>query len=414
MSEHRRHTFKLYPSSAQEIAMLDILGACQRLYNAALEQRRFAYKEREVSLSWYDQKKEIKDLKKAFPEYKAVHTHILQGTLKRLHLAFQHFFRRVKNGETPGYPRFKPFQRYKGWDYQQYTKGWKVGLIEGPKNSEKGAWVKLHGVGQMRMRGSVKVAGGTPKTCTIQHKADGWYASIVFEYPEGIPEPEEKGTLAMGVDWGCEKLATLATHDGNSTFIPNPRHLKKAEEKLAKEQRKLSRKKRGSKNRRKQVRKVASAYRDVANKRKDGLHKAARLIVKLCALIAVEKLNVKGMTASGGVYKRGLNRSILDTSPAEFHNMLRYKAESAGSQYVEIPTRKVKPSQTCSCCGHQAKKALSERVHHCAACGFVCDRDVNAARVILSWALFEKPDGLPVPQGMGEFTLVESAGCRVH
>lgn len=414
MSERRRHTFKLYPGSTKEKAMLDILGACQRLYNAALEQRRFAYKKRGVSISRYDQAGELKDLKKVFPEYKAVHSHVLQGTLKRLDLAFQHFFRRVKKGETPGYPRFKPFQRYKGWDYQQYRKGWWIGLVEGPKGSEKGAWIKLHGVGQMRMRGSVKVVGGMPKTCTIMHKGGEWYASIVFDYPEGIPEPEKKGTLAMGVDWGCEKLATLATHNGHSTVIPNPRHLKKAEEKLKREHKRLSRKKRGSKNRRKQVRKVARAHRDVTNKRKDGLHKATHRIVKMCALIAVEKLNVKEMTSSGGVYKRGLNKSILDTSPAEFHKMLRYKAESAGSQYVEIPTRKVKPSQTCSCCGHQAKKALSERVHRCSVCGFRCDRDVNAARVVLSWALTERPDRLPVPQAMREFTLVESAGCRAQ
>ena len=94
--------------------------------------------------------------------------------------------------------------------------------------------------------------------------------------------------------------------------------------------------------------------------------------------------------------------------------MLRYKAESAGSAYVVIPTRKVKPSQTYSRCGDREKKRLSQRIHECSACGYVGDRDVNAARVILSWALQEKPDGIPVPQGMGEFTLVERAGCRPH
>src|SRR5690606_9756579 len=160
-----------------------------------------------------------------------------------------------------------------------------------------------------------KVAGGMPKTCTIMHKGGEWYASIVFQYEDGVLKDEGKGTRAMGVDWGCEKLATLADHEGGSTFIPNPRPLKRGAEKIAKEQRKLTRTKRGSKNRRKQIRKVAKAYRTVANRRSDGLHKLTSGIVKLCALIAVEKLNVKGMTASGGVYKRGLNRSILDTSP---------------------------------------------------------------------------------------------------
>lgn len=408
MSERRRYTFKLYPTLSQETAMLDIKGACQRLYNAMLEQRRFAYKERGVSLTRRVQELEIKDIRAEFEEYRAVHSHVLQGVAKRLDEAFQHFFRRVRKGETPGYPRFKPLQRYKGWDYKEYTKGWKLLLNDNGKHG----CIRLHGVGDIRLRG-VLPHPGTPKTCTIQHKVDGWYASVVFEYEDGMFR-REGGTKAWGLDWGAEKLITGSDHEGRSFHVPNPRHLKEAAEKLAKEQRKLSRKKRGSKNRRKQAKQVAKVHRKVANKRKDGSHKLTTLIVKVCALIATEKLNVKGMTASGGVYKRSLNKSILDTSPAELHNMLRYKAESAGSQYVEIPTRKVKPSQTCSCCGHQAKKALSERVHRCSACGFVCDRDVNAARVILSWALFEKPNQIPVPQGMGEFTLVESADCRAH
>jgi putative transposase len=408
MPERRRYTFKLYPTPSQEAALLDIKGACQRLYNTALEQRRYAYKDRGVSITRYAQAGELKVLRAEFEEYKAVHSHVLQGTLKRLDEAFKHFFRRVKNGETPGYPRFKPFARYRGWDYFEHGRGYRLFLNDNGKHGR----IRLHGVGMVRLRG-VLPQPGKPKTCTIQHKADGWYASVVFEYEDGELR-RKSGTQAWGLDWGVEKLVSIATHEGGSSHVPNPRYQKEGAEKLAREQRRLSRKKRGSKNRRKQVKRVAKAHRKVANRRKDGLHKLTTFIARQCVLIAVEKLNVKGMTAKGGVYKKGLNRSILDTAPAEFHNMLRYKAESAGSLYVEIPTRKVKPSQTCSCCGHQQKKSLSERTHSCSECGFTCDRDVNAARVILSWALFEKPDQIRVPQGMREFTLVESAGCRAR
>ncbi|RMF00155.1 MAG: transposase, partial [Alphaproteobacteria bacterium] len=109
MTERRRYTFKIYATPAQDMAMRDIKGACQRLYNAMLEQRRFAYKHRGVSVSRWDQERALKRLRAELPEYKAVHSHVLQGVAKRLDLAFGSFFRRVKAGETPGYPRFKSF-----------------------------------------------------------------------------------------------------------------------------------------------------------------------------------------------------------------------------------------------------------------------------------------------------------------
>lgn len=408
MPEQRRYTLRMYPTPTQERALMDIKGACQRLYNGALEHRKRGYRERGLSISRFDQANTLKDIRAALPEYAAVHSHVLQSIIKRVDLAFQGFFRRAAAGETPGYPRFKSFDRFHGWDYFEHGRGYRLFLNprgEGARNGQ----IRLHGVGKVRVRGSVPIMGKA-KTCTIMHKGGQWFASVVFEYEAGALK-RESGTQAWGLDWGVEKLLSIANHDGRGAHVPNPRHHRKVASQLAKEQRRLSRKKRRSQNRRKQARRVAKVHRRLANTRRDGLHKLSSWIVKMCALIAVEKLNVKGMTASGGVYKHGLNKSILDTSPAEFHTMLRDKAESAGSQYVEIPTRKVKPSQTCSCCGHQAKKKLSERVHHCSECGFICDRDVNAARVILSWALFGRSDGLPVPQGMGEFTLVETAGC---
>ena len=122
------------------------------------------------------------------------------------------------------------------------------------------------------------------------------------------------------------------------------------------------------------------------------------------ALIAVEQLNIKNMTASGGSYKKGLNREILSAAPSGFHQMLKYKAEEAGIEWIEIPTRLVKPSQTCHVCGNQEKKTLATRVHSC-TCGCVCGRDENAAKVILHWALFGRATGWE-PAGCGGETLV--------
>ena len=420
MSARRRYNLKMYPTPSQEKALSDIKGACQRLHNAALEQRKFAYKRRGVSVSRYDQEKELKTLRAELPEYKAVHSHVLQGVIKRLDLAFKRFFKAVKAGDAHGYPRFKSFDRYRGWTYKQYTKGWKLARTDqGQPRS-----IKLHGVDHVRLRGSLPQEGGRPKTCTISHRGGCWYASVVFEYDDGELTCEG-GEHAWGLDWGCEKFVSIADRGGGSSHVPNPRHLKAAKDKLTREQRRLSRKTRGSNNRRKQARRVARVLREVADRRRDFLHKTSTWIVRACALIAVEKLNVKGMpsgagsrTASGGVYKTGLNKSILDTAPAAFHNMLNYKASSARIQHVVINTRRVKPSQTCSCCGHQTKKTLADRVHRCASCGFTCDRDVNAARVILSWALTQTPNALPVPQDMGkqpephaQGTLAKTAGC---
>jgi putative transposase len=171
-------------------------------------------------------------------------------------------------------------------------------------------------------------------------------------------------------------------------------------------QQNLSRKKRGSNNRKKAKIAVAKLHAKVANNRKEFLHQTTARIVKTSALIAVEKLNIKNMSAEGGAYKKGLNREILSAAPGMFHQMLKYKAEEAGIEWIEIPTREVKPSQTCHACGRQEKKPLAQRKHDC-GCGAQCTRDENAARVILNWALSGNASGQELA-GCGELALVGS------
>ena len=360
-----------------------ILRLHQQLYNGALEERIGAYKKRNKSLTCFDQNKELTQLRKELSEYSALNAQSLQVTMKRLDLAFKAFFRRLQNGETPGFPRFKSIHRYKGWGYATHGDGWR--LFEGQK--QKHGKLRLSGIGHVKIRGKARNIG-TPKTCEIQHKQGRWYASVTIE----CAPKRESGTSAIGIDWGLETFATLADANGDTKKIKNPRFLRKKLKSIRTEQRGLSRKKRGSKNRNKARKIVGKLHAKVANQRQEFLHQTTARLVKESALIATEKLNVKGMSSHGGAYKKGLNREILSAAPGVFHQMLKAKAEEAEIELIEIPTRQVKPSQTCHGCGNQEKKTLAKRRHVC-GCGVSCGRDENAAKVILNWALVGNATG---------------------
>lgn len=196
------------------------------------------------------------------------------------------------------------------------------------------------------------------------------------------------GDKAAGLDWGLETFATLAETGDRYDSVDNPRFMDKPKrQRLKILQQAVSRKtNKRSNSRRKAVKALATEHSKIANRRKDFLHQIAARLIQRYGLIATEQLAVKNMTAAGGQYKKGLNRNILDTAPGAFLATLNSKAEEAGCEWVEIPTRLVKPSQTCYRCGIQRKKPLSERRHVC-ACGANCSRDENAARVMLNWAL---------------------------
>lgn len=388
----RKITYRLYPKKQQEVLLMDMLRLHQQLYNAALEQRISAYKKKKISLSFYDQCKELTKLRAELDEHKAISSAAQQVTLKRLDLAFQSFFRRVKGqAKQCGFPRFQSFDRYSGWGYKNEGAGWKLLAGEGMKHGH----LRLSGVGHIKIRGKARNLG-TVKTLDVQRKQGKWYASITVEC-----EPKRAcGMRAIGIDWGLETFATVADDEGKNSAIQNPRLLRKNLKELKIKQQRLSKKKRGSSNRNKSRKIVAKLHEKIANQRKDFLHQTTARLVKENGLIATEKLNIKGMSASGGAYKKGLNREILNAAPREFHQMLKYKAEEAGNEFVEIDTRKVKPSQTCHCCGRQEKKTLATRKHICPDCGIRCGRDENAAKVILNWALFGNATGRE-PAGCG-------------
>jgi putative transposase len=331
-------------------------------------------------------------------EYRALNAQSCQVTLTRLDLAFKHFFRRVKaKDKQAGFPRFKSLDRYAGYGYKTHGDGWK--LLAG--KDHKHGHLRLSGIGHLKIRGQAKHSG-IPKTCEIQHKQGKWYASVTID----CAAKRDSGLEALGIDWGLETFATIAKHDGNHEHINNPRFLKKQLKALKSKQQSLSRKERGSKNRYRAKAAVAKLHARITNTRKEFLHQMTAKLIKKSSLIAVEKLNIKSMSREGGSYKKGLNREILSAAPGLFHQMLKYKAEEAGVEWIEIPTREVKPSQTCHVCGRQEKKLLSQRRHDC-ECGALCSRDENAARVILNWALLGSATGQELAR-CGEMALAVS------
>ena len=162
----KAYKYRLMPTLAQEQALESVLSRCRMLYNVAVEQRKIWWQRGQgVGASYYQQKRELPDLKAACPEYADVHAHILQDVILRVERAFQAFFRRVKAGETPGYPRLQGRGRYNSFTFPEYGNG---ALLDG------GA-LSLSKIGRIPIRLHRPIEGA-PKTVTISREADGWYA----------------------------------------------------------------------------------------------------------------------------------------------------------------------------------------------------------------------------------------------
>ena len=346
------------------------LDLCRDLYNAALEERRNAYKLNRISLNYYDQAKQLKEIKQTNSEYKNVHSQVLQDVLRRLDKTFKAFYNRVKNGQA-GFPRFKGANRYDSFTFPQ--KGFS--LTENKLTLSK--------IGTVKIKLSRKIQGKV-KTCTIQREIDKWF--VVFSV-ETSTEPLPKTGKQIGIDAGIESFITLS--DG--TRIDNFKYYESAHKELRRAQRSVSRKKKGSNNRKKAVLRLRKIHQKIKNRRVCFQHKISTRLVKEFDLIVIEKLNILGMS-------RGmLSKQIHDASWAGFFRMLRYKAVNADRQLIEVNPNWT--SQDCSACGTRVKKDLSVRVHHCSVCGLKIHRDHNAALNILSLGMRD----LALSSPLGEF-----------
>lgn len=355
---NRVFRYRLNPTKAQEATLLWTLRRCCELYNGALQERRDHYKRFGKGLSGFDQMKSLPELKSVRDDFKEVNAQVLQTVLKRLDLAFQSFFRRVKAGNKPGYPRFKPSVRYTSFTYPQIEK-------QGAKLILGGKKVRLSGIGDVKVK-LHRPLEGIAKQATVSLDGDGhWYISFVCV--DVTPKPLPATGNTVGLDLGISSFAALS--DG--TFIENPRFFEESQHYLKLAQRKLSKKKRGSNRRKKAISDLRKVHAKVARSRRDFHFKVASKLVTEFDDICVEDLNVKGL--QGG----WLSKQVSDVGWGQFVEILVAKAESAGRQ-----VHKVNPngtSQRCSGCNEVVRKGLHVRVHDCPSCGLILDRDVNAA-----------------------------------
>lgn len=349
--------YRLYPSKAQAAALGQQLKEACTLYNAALQERRDAYKLAGLSIDYYDQARQLKAIR-AEGLTGLANFSCCQDVLRRLDKTFKAFFRRVKNGESPGYPRFKSHYRFRSITFPSYGDG--IRLLPSGK-------LRIQGVGCVKIKLHRPVEGKI-KTVAIKREAGKWYACFSVEVSAKLLEPT---VLEVGIDVGLEAFAVLS--DG--TVVANPRHLKTRLASLRRAQRKLARRAKGSNSRRKTVREVQAAYAKIRNQRLDFQHKLTRQLVNRFGLITVEDLNIKGL-ASGRLAK-----SVHDAGWSGFFQKLAYKAESAGRLLVRVNPRGT--SQRCSGCGAEVRKDLKDRWHACSGCGLSISRDLNSAREIL-------------------------------
>ncbi len=348
--------YRLNPTKKQARLLQSQLEECRCLYNHFLEERKRGWDERQESLTYYGQKATLPALKAYRPELSAVHSQVLQDVVMRVDLAFKAYFRRCKARDgKPGYPRFRGYGRYDSMTFPQYGNG--CHLVDGV--------LKLSKVGALRVV-QHRPLEGIPKTCTIRRSSTGkWYVTIACEVDaHPLPSTGE----AVGIDVGLLSFATLST--GESTACP--KFLRTEEKDLKRTQRQLSAATNGTPERRKRRKVVARVHERITNRRTNFAHQESRRLVNRYDAIAVEDLSVNRM-----VHNHCLAKSIQDAAWSQFATFLSYKAAWAGRAFVAV--NPAYTSQDCSGCGHRQKKTLAERVHSCACCGLILDRDHNAA-----------------------------------
>jgi putative transposase len=364
--EVTRKTFKyrLYPTKQQQRLLDAQLEECRWLYNHLLAERRDVWEQRQESIRLYDQQATLPALKATRPALAGVHSQVLQNVAVRLDLAFQAFFRRVRAGETPGYPRFRGAGRYDSLTFPQVPVGCRLDAEE--------KRIRIANVGQVKVLLHRSIEG-TPKTATVSRSSTGkWYVCFSCECAEPAPLPATG--QPVDIDVGLKTFATLS--DGQE--ITTPRFFRREEHALAKAQRRLSQEEKGTPKRAQRRKVVARVHERTRWRRSDFTHQYSRRIVNQFDLIAVEDLSVNRM-----VHNHCLAKSIHDVAWSQFASLLSYKAAWASRKYVAA--NPAYTSQDCSSCGHhKTDLTLADRTYICSCCGVVLNRDYNASLNILA------------------------------
>ena len=383
----RAYKFRAYPTRPQEGRAAGLLADHCDLYNAALEERREAWRMRKASVSYGMQSAQLKEIRKADPDGQGRHSFTAQQqTLRRLNTVFGAFYGRCKAGEKkPGYPRFKPRSRF---DQVMFVAG--DGAKWVPAGKDGWARATFQAVGSVKVKQHRPVPG---KVKALQFKREHrrWYVIVIAETePALLPAAGRE----VGVDLGVARF--LTTSEGE--IVGNPRFLAESADVIAGLQRRKARARPGSGNRKRLRRALAKQYRKVRSQRRDFHHKTARTLISGCDVIALEDLNTAGMTKrpepkpdpeQPGTYlpnqaaaKAGLNKSILDAGWAQFAMILKAKAEDAGRRVIFV--NPAGTSINCHCCGRRCERPEQKTVI-CRRCG-PHDADVNGARNIATRA----------------------------
>jgi len=353
----RGYKYKILPTKEQEKSLFQCGGNTRFLWNYVLKINQDYYKETGRFKFYHELAVSLPKLKQEYPFLKESFSQSLQMVLRQFDKALKDSFKKEK-----GFPTFKKKMLLN--DSFTCPQKWRLGkgFVFIPKIGEV-KWIKHRAI------------KGKPKSITISQDGGKWYCSVLCEYE--IKESKKKADTIVGCDVGLKEFATLS--DG--TIINNPKHTKKYEKQLAKEQRRLSKKQKGSKNRFKQRLKVRKIQNKTRDTRKDFLHKTSNSIAKNYDGIVVEDLNIKGMMKN-----HCLAKSIGDVSWSEFNRQLEYKCKWSFKHYIKIgrfdPT-----SKACSNCGCVQEMPLSKRVFDCPDCGISIDRDLNASLNILNIGL---------------------------
>ena len=364
----RTFQFRLRPNAGQSALLERTLGDNCETYNAALQERRDAWKMCRESITYRNQQDELTELRKE-AAFQWIACDIQRDPLRRVDRAFKAFFRRCKSGDKPGFPRFRSRYRYDSFTFSL------------PVCREKS--IKIPNVGDIRARGGREVEGRA-KVCSIKREGKRWTASVVCEIGEAPARCAVSNPV--GIDVGLTSLATLS--DG--TVIDNPRWTRKYDKRIAAASRALARKQRRSKNRIRARELLRRAHQRAANARLNHIHHASKWLVDNYDLIAYEDLKIRNMVRSAKgteetpgsnvKQKAGLNRSIMDAAWGLLIWCIVYKAESAGKWAVPVNPRGT--SQTCTC-GEPVPKTLADRWHSCPKCGREAPRDQVSGEVIL-------------------------------
>ncbi|MEL6460176.1 MAG: transposase [Cyanobacteria bacterium J06621_15] len=368
------YQYRLKPNKEQQKIIDNILDMLRCQYNYELAQRFDWHEQNRCSIdrcslvcylpklsdkpNRYSQQESLKKLKKERPWYKKIHSQVLQEVPKRVEKTFDRWLKGDSNGKKSGRPRFKGAGQYKTFTYPQFKQHHFVGNK-----------IKLSKIGDVKVIIHRPIPDGfVIKTVSVTKKADGYYVALGLD-DKTVPtiKSDFDPDKIVGIDVGLTNFYVAS----DNTRIAAPKYLRKAERKLKSEQRKVSRRKKGSNRRKKAIKQLSIKHKKVADTRKDFHFKTAKQLLSKYDVIAVEKLNIKGLA------RTRLAKSIHDAGWSQFINILSFKAENAGLKVIAVNPNGT--SQICSSCGHVVKKPLSQRMHNCPVCHTSICRDLNAS-----------------------------------